>query len=83
MEAMAAGVPAIAPDIGGISDLVSKDCGYLLPSSWQGEHLVHALRIISRDAKSPGLRFSANRKVEVVFNASVNYPQFIGRLEKL
>ena len=83
MEAMAAGVPAVAPDIGGISDLVSNDCGFLLPSSWQVEHLLHALKIISRDAKIPGLRLSAKRKVEVAFNASLNYPQFIKRLEKL
>jgi len=83
MEAMAAGVPAIAPDIGGISDLVSNDCGYLLPSSWEVEHLLHALTAISRDAKIPGLRLSAKRKVEVAFNASLNYPQFIRRLEKL
>jgi len=83
MEAMAAGVPAIAPDIGGIPDLVSNDCGYLLPSFWQAEHLIDALTTVSRDAKIPQLRLSAKRKIEVAFNASLNYPRFIKRLEKL
>ena len=83
MEAMAAGVPAIAPDIGGVSDLVSNDCGYLLPKSWQIEDLVHALRTASQEAEITTLRFAAQRKVEARFNASVNYPKFIRTLERL
>jgi glycosyltransferase involved in cell wall biosynthesis len=83
MEAMAAGVPAIAPDVGGVSDLVSNDCGFLLPPIRDLADLARAMESASRQAKLPQIRFAAKKKVTASFSGATNYPQFVRELELL
>lgn len=43
MEAMAFGIPCIATNVGGVSEIISKDNGYLLPVEFQVETLRNIL----------------------------------------
>jgi glycosyltransferase involved in cell wall biosynthesis len=52
IEAGAAGVPAVAPDVGGVSDVVTPDTGVLVPPGDEGA-LGDA---IARLVADPGLR---------------------------
>lgn len=77
MEAMAAGVPTIAPDVGGISDLVAPATGFLLNGKFDENELVAAFETMSYESKKTHVRTAAKRLVESKFNARVNYPGFI------
>jgi colanic acid/amylovoran biosynthesis glycosyltransferase len=83
MEAMAAGVPAIAPDVGGISDLVDGECGVLLSSAASHSEIVSALSTMKDKAKHPEFREKAKQKIKNYFDKTKNYPAFIRELEKL
>jgi colanic acid/amylovoran biosynthesis glycosyltransferase len=83
MEAMAAGVPAIAPNVGGISDLVSNECGVLLPASAPVGEIEKAFQRILEEHRDVRLRSSARQKVMRYFDANKNYKEFIKNLELL
>lgn len=71
MEAMAAGLPAVATDSGATSELVTEGAGLLVPPS-DREALAVALR---RIGESPGLRAqmgaAARARVEAAFDAEL------------
>lgn len=77
MEAMARGIPAIAPDVGGISELVSNETGILLPAGASSEDIADAIIGRIDHLKSSAVRNGARKKVEKIFNSDVNYAVFI------
>lgn len=83
MEAMAAGVPAIAPDVGGISELVSDKCGYLLSRDAYIEEIVSALEYMLDASKQLKTRTAARRVIESKFNSVTNYSAFVEQVEGL
>jgi colanic acid/amylovoran biosynthesis glycosyltransferase len=83
MEAMAAGIPIIAPDIGGIHELVEKENGVLLPSDPQSADVAQALQFIADHPKINSLRDASRQKTIINFNANVNYRKLINRIAEL
>jgi glycosyltransferase involved in cell wall biosynthesis len=73
MEAMGYGVPAIAPDVGGISELVDNRCGQLMSSNPDVNEICASLKLMSEKAKLQITRVKARDRVNKLFNSSLNY----------
>jgi glycosyltransferase involved in cell wall biosynthesis len=78
MEAISFGIPIIATNVGGVSELVNKDTGILLDPN--GDILAIKKAIVdfynfSEDTKM-AIRKAARRLWEAKFNAEVNYAGF-------
>ncbi len=71
MEAMRFGIPAIAPDVGGISELVTADVGILYPSAEGAQGVVKAIRTIAdmEESKSNQMRTNAKKRWETHFQS--------------
>jgi len=83
MEAMAAGVPAMAPDVGGTADLVSNEHGALMSDDPSVEEIAGVIGELADRARLPETRKRARKRVASRFNSAVNYPEFIERLHAL
>lgn len=81
MEAMSYGIPAIAPDIGGISDLVNLNNGYLMPTQCKVDDIITGIKYIINHKVDLG--FNAYQWANKNFNADLNYPDFISKLEQI
>ena len=84
MEAMSCGVPAIAPDVGSISSLVSGTHGCLMSDRPEALELADAL---SAFFEAPGHRrkemsIAARKFIEENYSSARNYPAFIDEVEK-
>tara|TARA_R110002051_G_scaffold318644_1_gene401258 strand:- start:11748 stop:12932 length:1185 start_codon:yes stop_codon:yes gene_type:complete len=77
MEAMARGIPAIAPDVGGISELVGEEFGVLLPSKASSEDIADAITMRIDYLKSSVVRNGAKEKIKKIYNSELNYEHFI------
>lgn len=77
MEAMSAGVPAVAPDVGGISNLVSDQCGVLLGKCPGSRDIVDAIDSVVFGEKRELLRANARKIVEENFSSDRNYSRFV------
>ena len=77
MEAMSAGVPAVAPDVGGVSSLVSDRCGALLSPCPDAREIADAMdRVAFADGRD-SLRAQARQAIESGFDAARNYRDFV------
>lgn len=83
MEAMSYGIPTIAPNIGGISDLVNEQNGFLMSSKADILEIITGLETIlfSKDINS--YRENARKTVEDRFNSEKNYHEFVHIIEEL
>jgi len=84
MEAFSFGIPSIATDVGGTSEIVNEKNGYLLPSNFDSATLLD--RILSCDTDKKGyscLRGGAYQTWENNFDASMNYSKLVYRIEQL
>ena len=77
MEAMSAGVPAIAPDVGGISSLVSDRCGALLGPCSDAREIAGAMERVAFADGRDERRTQARRVIEARFDAARNYRDFV------
>lgn len=77
MEAMSFGVPVVAPDVGGVKELVSSECGKLLSTSTDGKEICKALKEVYGLCKDKGFREKAHRKVVKDYNEHVNYGKLL------
>ncbi|MDZ7782932.1 MAG: glycosyltransferase [Halioglobus sp.] len=85
MEAMSYGIPAIAPDIGGVVSLVDDQTGVLLSAEAGVEEAAQALiKVIDPalcgDGKNESIRL---RKDCREFNSNINYPLFMQELHAI
>lgn len=83
MEAMSYSIPVIAPDVGGISDIVNNSTGKLLNSNPSVENFVDAIQEIYYSKDYLKYRESAFLMVKQNYNADKNYKMFVKNLEKL
>lgn len=83
MEAMSAGIPAIAPNVGGISELIEEGGGILLSSSPSPREAASAIWLLHMDINNSIFRKRAVDIIAKRFNAAVNYPVFISDLTRL
>ncbi|KZC24716.1 polysaccharide biosynthesis protein [Rhodanobacter thiooxydans] len=77
MEAMSAGVPAIAPDVGGVASLVSDRCGALLSPCPDAREIAVAMEWVAFADGRDGRRAEARQVIETGFDAARNYRDFI------
>jgi colanic acid/amylovoran biosynthesis glycosyltransferase len=82
MEALSFGIPVVAPDVGGISELVNSSVGRLVPARFSPAELLKAmvevLTLTETDARE--MREQARRMFEAKVNAADNYPLFFDRV---
>ncbi|HPD39614.1 MAG TPA: glycosyltransferase [Mesotoga infera] len=76
MEAMSFGIPVVATDVGGTSELVSNDAGALLASHCTPEDVCKGIMSVFLKAKDPTVRDRARRKWETHAKADVNFKKF-------
>lgn len=80
MEAMSFGIPAIATDVGGVSELVRHEKnGFLLNKDFKDEEMIALIRRVwaMRDEEYLRLRRNARAFWEKYYNAETNYPKFV------
>ena len=77
MEAMSYGIPAIAPDIGGISELISDECGCLLRAVPLVEDIATSIVDMSVRCKKIDIRTLARQRVQNHYNAQSNYESLV------
>lgn len=80
MEAMSAGVPVVAPDVGGISCLVSDRCGVLMSHCPDSQEVSDAIAKVALTGDWDALRANARGVIEQKYSASTNYRNFIANV---
>ena len=83
MEAMSFGIPALATDVGGTSELVNDGInGYLVGANTSFVEIANKIQEIALlDTETYlNLRINARRKWEMCFSAKKNYPKFCDKL---
>ncbi|MGS4868102.1 glycosyltransferase [Acinetobacter baumannii] len=83
MEAMSYGIPAIAPNIGGISDLVNEQNGFLMSSKADILEIVAGLETLLFSKDMYAYRKNARITVENKYNSEKNYNEFVHKIEEL
>jgi glycosyltransferase involved in cell wall biosynthesis len=83
MEAMSFGIPAIAPNIGGISDLVNEKNGFLMSSNADVTEIVIGLETILFSKDILVYKKNARATVEDKYNSKKNYKEFVHKIEEL
>tara|TARA_X000000950_G_C13917114_1_gene661562 strand:- start:3818 stop:5077 length:1260 start_codon:yes stop_codon:yes gene_type:complete len=83
MEAFSCGIPAIAPNIGGINEIIDKNCGYLLSSKPTVKEIIKILEnfIYLPIDKKNTMKNKALKKWDTLYNAEQNYTNFANRLK--
>jgi len=76
MEAMSFGVPVIATDVGGVSELVNTENGWLLSSVPTISEIVDAISLMKRN-KSTRIRKKARQTILANYSANKNYQSFV------
>jgi glycosyltransferase involved in cell wall biosynthesis len=79
MEAMSYGVPVIAPDVGGISEIldVENNACILVPEAGLVECFAAAISKLSKICKEPGIRQICREKIKSHFNSAANYSELM------
>lgn len=83
MEAMSYGIPAIAPDIGGVSNLVNDTSGYLLPKVFSTNHIVNGINALLQADRVEFYRENSIKCIEEKFNANLNYSRFVNKVKSI
>ena len=82
MEAFSFGIPAIAPDVGAVSEIIDENCGFLLPKIFSPRLLANAITQIAQGDRE-SLSRNAYEKWDTEYNAQKNYTQFIKDIRAL
>lgn len=83
MEAMSYGIPAIAPNIGGISELINEENGFLMSSKADISEILTGLEKILFSKNDSIYRENARKTVMNKYNSNKNYKEFIHKVEEL
>jgi glycosyltransferase involved in cell wall biosynthesis len=83
MEALSFGIPVIATDAGGISEIVSEKCGKIIPVNFQPEFLAETIKTLIKSDNYMELRKGARQVWEEKCREDKVYPEFIEHLKKL
>ncbi len=79
MEAQCAGIPIVATDVGGVSEIVTDGTGFLIPSDFTPQQLAGQIAtfIEMDENKIMEIRYNARKNWKLNFNAITNYTKFI------
>lgn len=84
MEAMSFGIPAIAPTIGGIPDLINSENGWLLSKDSTIDEIVNTFNCIKECMLNDEIktyRVNARKWVEKHYNSEKNYQTFVKNVQ--
>lgn len=82
MEAMSYGIPAIAPNVGSINELVNDDNGLLLSENPTIEEIAKGIeKLLSADLEVK--KANAREQIETNYNKETNYTNFVSALKKV
>ncbi|WP_281401109.1 glycosyltransferase [sulfur-oxidizing endosymbiont of Gigantopelta aegis] len=77
MEAMSFGIPCLARNVGGISEIINSENGYLLENEIDAKYLSNVLKEIIFSREKLNIKsFNAFKTWEKHFNADINFPLF-------
>lgn len=79
MEAMSFGIPAIAPRVGGIKEIIDNKNGYLLPENFSEEDACNAILDIGH-YKNLKTRNNAFNTISEKYNYEKNYEELINKV---
>lgn len=83
MEALSFGIPVIATDVGGVSEIADNETGVLMPSDISPESLsLEIKKLINREDYS-NIRIKARKRWEERCNAEKIYPEFAEMLKEI
>jgi len=80
MEAMSFGIPVIATNVGGTSEIVSERTGLLINADFTPEYLAGKIIELSQRNDLPEIRVAARKEWEEKSRAENIYPEFIDHL---
>lgn len=85
MEAQSAGIPVIATNIGGSSEIVNSDNGFLIEKDFEIEEVVLIIQnyLSSSESEKQKKRLAAYENWKNNFNAEINYSNFINNMKDL
>lgn len=80
MEAMSYGVPAIAPNVGGIAEIIDDSCGKLLSENPNEAEIAGGIVSMMNSCKNSEFRSRANKKIADSYSADLNYRALVSQL---
>ena len=81
MEAQSCGIPVIATGVGGTSEIISQDVGFLLCENPTPQDISRAILEIADDPnRANGMKKQAKDNWQCSFNAETNYSEFANSL---
>jgi len=83
MEAMSFGIPKIATNVGGTSELVTDKTGILIPKNCSPEDVSEALNSISKKSRSTDFRMEVRNAWKSKVNAQENFTNFAEQLNSI
>jgi glycosyltransferase involved in cell wall biosynthesis len=83
MEALSHGVPVVAPAVGGVAEIVSRDTGRLLSERPSVEEIARALAEVVDDNQPELLRSACRARWAASFDARTNFDAFARELRAL
>lgn len=83
MEAISFGVPVVAPSVGGIAEIVTRDSGVLLSPNPLPVEAAEAIALVTLRSAGGRYRLGARSLWENRFDADRNYREFCVSLQKL
>jgi len=83
MEAMSFGIPIIATNVGGASELVTDKTGILIPKNCSPEDISEALNRISKKSTSTDFRIEVRNAWKSKVNAQENFTNFAEQLNSI
>lgn len=85
MEAQSFGIPVVAPETGGIPEIISTDNGRLFPVNSTPQQISECIKEVLNlpPAAYAELRLNARRNWETRYNAEQNFPTFVTEIFNL
>jgi colanic acid/amylovoran biosynthesis glycosyltransferase len=85
MEALSAGIPVLATDVGGTGEVVNNNHGFLIPQNLNSDEVAHIINnyFYSESGLNRKLRENAYKYWEENYNAESNYMEFFNLLSKV
>ena len=83
MEALSFGIPVIATDVGGVSEIADNETGVLIPSDISPESLSFEIKNLIDRKDYSDMRVRARKRWEERCNADKIYPEFVKMLTEI
>lgn len=78
VEVMSFGIPALAANVGGISEIINDRCGFLVDKDFKNKDVVDIIIDLNKNPSTIiELKKEARRQYLTLFNADKNYTEFV------